>query len=116
MLLIQGLGRARAGQRGDLLAAAARVAEASHTDDGCVSYGFYTDIEDPDALLSLEVWRDDSSLAAHMGHEHTIAFLRLAAGLLDGTPVMSQYTIDDPTAGLAAGSSTSNSHETTVWH
>ena len=112
MLMIKGVGRARAGKRGELLAAAARVTSSSRADDGCLSYGFYTDIEDPDIVLSLEVWRDESALAAHMGHQHTITFLALAADLLEGTPVMSQHTIDAPAAGPTAGSTTNNDETT----
>jgi len=112
MLMIKGLGRARAGRRSELIAAAARVAQASREDDGCLSYGFYNDIEDPDTLLSLEVWRDEAALAAHMGHEHTTVFLSLAADLLDGTPVMAQHTIDDPDPRPAADASATGNHPT----
>lgn len=112
MLMITGLGRARAGRRSELVAAAAQVAQASRDDDGCLSYGFYNDIEEPDTLLSLEVWRDEAALAAHMGHEHTTAFLALAADLLDGTPVMEQHTIGNPDPRPAADASAPGDHPT----
>lgn len=96
MLLIHGVGRVQADHRDELLVAARRVCEASRSDAGCLTYGFFTDIEDPDVVVSLELWRDESSLSAHMQHEHTIAFLGVATDLLEGPPTVTQYAIDDP--------------------
>lgn len=95
-----------------LVAAAAQVARATRADAGCVSYGFYTDVEDPDTLLGLEVWRDEAALAAHMGHGHTTEFLALATDLLDGTPVMALHTIDDSDPRPAADAAAPGSHTT----
>lgn len=102
MVLVQCLGRVRPESRAALLAATAVIAAASRSDDGCLSYGFYTNVEDPEVFLSLETWSDEEALAAHMSHTHTTEFLRLATNLLQAAPVVSQYTIDHPTPGSPA--------------
>ena len=43
---------------------------------GCQLYGFYADVTNPDVILSVEVWRDQAALDAHMGHDHTQTFLQ----------------------------------------
>ena len=43
-------------------------------------YGFYADVTDPDVVLSVEVWRDQEALDAHMRHAHTQEFLADGAG------------------------------------
>jgi quinol monooxygenase YgiN len=112
MLLIHGVGRARADRRDELLAAARSVCEASRSDAGCLSYGFFSDIEDPDVVVSLEVWRDESSLSAHMQHEHTTTFLAMATHLLDGPPRVTQYAIDDSPVGRPEPAPATRLHQT----
>jgi len=112
VLLIHGVGRVQAHRRDDLLAAARRVCEASRGDAGCLSYGFFADIEDPDRVVSLEMWRDESSLSAHMLHEHTTAFLGIATDLLEAPPTVTQYAIDDPPVGHPQPAPATRPHQT----
>jgi quinol monooxygenase YgiN len=79
------------GRGAALVAAAKEVASATRADDGCVSYGFYADLEDGDR--NLEIWADRESLDVHMTHDHTRAFLRVAPGLVAGQPTMSFYAV-----------------------
>lgn len=93
MLVVIGVARARAGRREDLLAAARAVVEAARDDDGCRSYGFYTDIADDDTVLSLEVWEDQATLDAHLRHPHTAEFLARAPDLVEGPPAMAVHRV-----------------------
>jgi quinol monooxygenase YgiN len=61
-----------------------------------LAYSFAADLEDPDRILSIEIWADRSALDAHMGHEHTAEFLRRVPGLLAGEPAMSLHEVPDP--------------------
>ena len=97
MLIVLGDATAAAGRRDDLVAAAREVAVATRADEGCVSYGFFADIEDGDRILSVEIWADRASLDAHMTHDHTQQFLRVAPGLVADEPVMSFFEV--PTVG-----------------
>lgn len=91
MLIAIGRAHAREGRAADLLAVATTVTSASRGDDGCVDYGFFTDPADPGALVSVEVWRDRAALDAHMGHDHTHAFLAAVPELVAGQPTMAFY-------------------------
>ncbi len=92
MLIVLGRARALPGNRSTLVAAAREVAAATRTDDGCLSYGFAADLDDPDVIVSVEVWRDRPALDAHMGHPHTVRFLEQVGRLLDGAPDMAFHT------------------------
>jgi len=83
------------GRRDELVAAARQIATATREDDGCMAYSFAADLEDPDRILSIEVWRDRSALEDHMAHDHTARFLEIAADLVDGEPTMAFHDVAD---------------------
>ena len=95
MLIVIGSARALPGRRPDLVSAARAVTTQTRGDDGCESYGFYADLTDEDTILSVEVWRDQAALDAHMQHPHTQEFLAAAGALVDGTPTMRIHTVSD---------------------
>ena len=98
MLIVLGSATAAPGRRDELVAAARTVAAATRGDRGCLAYSFAADVEDPDRILSIEIWADRDALDAHMGHDHTQAFLAVAPGLVAGEPVMSFHDVpgEDP--------------------
>ena len=98
MLIVIGSATAAPGRRDELVAAARAVAAATRADDGCLAYSFAADVEDPDRVLSVEVWRDRDALDAHMRHDHTRAFLEVTPDLIAGEPVMSVHEVADPSA------------------
>jgi len=89
MLLITGSARPAPGARDRLVAAVREISTATQGDPGCLHYLFAASLED-DAIISLELWRDQAALDAHMNHEHTRRFLSSLDGLFDGEPVMQQ--------------------------
>lgn len=93
MVIVIGSARALPGRREALVAAARDVALATRGDEGCESYGFYADLTDEEVIVSVEVWRDQEALDAHIAHEHTQEFLRRTADLLDGTPTMAFHQV-----------------------
>lgn len=98
MLIVLGKAQTTAAHRTALFAAAQRVTEATRTDAGCISYGFYSDITDSGVVVSVEVWRDQAALDAHMDHPHTADFLRGIDGLRNGAPEMSIHHTPDTDA------------------
>jgi quinol monooxygenase YgiN len=98
VLIVIGSATAAPGRRDELVAAARTVAAATRADDGCLAYSFAADVEDPDRVLSVEVWRDRDALDAHMRHDHTRAFLAVAPGLVAGEPVMGFHEVADAPA------------------
>jgi quinol monooxygenase YgiN len=95
VLIVIGSARALPGRRADLVSAARAVATQTRGDQGCESYGFYADLADQDVIVSVEIWRDQAALDAHMQHPHTQEFLATAGSLVDGTPTMRFHTVAD---------------------
>jgi quinol monooxygenase YgiN len=62
--------RLRADRRDDALALLREVQDASRADDGCLSYGYHTEIADPDSLVAVEEWQDSAALEAHLRQPH----------------------------------------------
>ncbi len=96
MLIVIGDATAAPGRRDELVAAAHAVASATRADRGCLTYAFAADVEDPDRILSIEIWADRAALDEHMTHDHTRAFLRVAPDLVAGEPVMAFHEVSDP--------------------
>lgn len=96
MLIVIGDANAAPGRRDELVAAARAVTAATRGDSGCLAYSFASDVENPDRILSIEVWADRAALEEHMGHAHTEQFMKAAPGLVAGEPVMSFYDVPDP--------------------
>jgi quinol monooxygenase YgiN len=95
VLIVIGSARALPGRRTELVSAMRAVTSQTRGDQGCESYGFYADLADEDVILSVEVWRDQAALDAHMDHPHTQEFLAAAGPLIDGTPTMRFHTVAD---------------------
>jgi quinol monooxygenase YgiN len=93
VLIVIGNARALPGRREDLVSAARAAVAETRGDEGCEAYGFYADLTDENTILSLEIWRDQAALDAHMEHPHTQEFLVLAGELIDGTPTMSFHEV-----------------------
>jgi quinol monooxygenase YgiN len=56
--------RPRPDRRDDLVALLEEVQAASRLDDGCLHYGYYTEITDPLSFIAVEEWRDNEALGA----------------------------------------------------
>lgn len=55
MIISMGSARALPGRRENLISAAREMAAATRAKDGCHSYGFFSDIDDEDTIVSLEI-------------------------------------------------------------
>jgi quinol monooxygenase YgiN len=55
-------------------ALAATLMEETAREDGCLKYAFAADLVQPNRLQLGELWRDDSSLAAHFLTPHIQAY------------------------------------------
>jgi quinol monooxygenase YgiN len=60
------------------------VQAASRRDDGCLHYGYYTEITDPLSFIAVEEWRDNEALAAHLRQSHVTRLIAALPGLGDG--------------------------------
>jgi quinol monooxygenase YgiN len=78
--------RPRPDRRDDLVALLEEVQAASRRDDGCLHYGYYTEITDPLSFIAVEEWRDHEALAAHLRQSHVARLIAALPELGDGRP------------------------------
>ncbi|MQY27291.1 putative quinol monooxygenase [Nocardia aurantia] len=88
MVIVVGVARVRPGCLGDVEDAARRMAVATRSDPGCHLYRFAADLEDPETIVSVEMWADRAALDSHLAHAHTTEFLAQVTSLVEGTPEM----------------------------
>ncbi|RAK67402.1 putative quinol monooxygenase [Phenylobacterium kunshanense] len=48
----------------------ARMLAASRAEDGCLTYSYAVDVEDPGLIRVFETWRDEAALQAHFKTAH----------------------------------------------
>ena len=47
---------------------------ASRAEDGCITYSYAIDVQDPGLIRVFEVWRDQAALDAHRETPHFLAW------------------------------------------
>ena len=82
MVIVIARFRPRPDRRDDLVAL--KVQAASRRDDGCLHYGYYTEITDPLSFIAVEEWRDNEALAAHLRQPHVARLIAALPELGDG--------------------------------
>jgi quinol monooxygenase YgiN len=83
-----------AGRREQFAAIATAMCAASRTDDGCVGYRVYEDLERPDHYVFIEEWRDDDALQSHFSQPHTGRFMGALAPILAEPADALFHTVD----------------------
>ncbi len=86
-------------------ALAAEMCAASRSDDGCIGYRCYEDLEQPGRYVVIEEWRDDEALQSHFAQPHTGKFMGALIPML-GEPAdalfhtVARTRLLDPERGL----------------
>lgn len=83
---------ARPDAEDDVRAALVRLTAASRDDEGCVSYELFESGAAPGTFLTVEVWRSQADLDAHLGSAHVAAAFEAAGPLLAGEVVIHPLT------------------------
>lgn len=78
MLIVIGRVASAEGKRDELEALMREMQDASRAEPGCLRYGFYAAVEDPNELIAVEEWESAEALRTHFG---TPSLARFAAGL-----------------------------------
>ncbi len=52
----------------------AAMLTASRAEDGCLTYSYAVDVEDPGLIRVFEAWRDEAALQAHFQTAHMAAW------------------------------------------
>ena len=100
MLLVVAVLPAKPEKREELHALLVDLARASRDDAGCLSYGFYADVEDATRFVSVETWDEQASLDAHMQQPHVTSGLGRLGDLLGGAPEIVVHEVAKSTKTL----------------
>jgi quinol monooxygenase YgiN len=74
---------ARPGRRDAVLRAMRDVAEPTRAEAGCLAYGAFQSIRDPDEFYIHSCWKDTSAFERHAELPHTLRFVAAVEPLLD---------------------------------
>ena len=70
--------------------------------DGCLHYGYYTEITDPLSFVAVEEWRDNDALAAHLRQPHVARLIAALPDLGDGRLEIAAHEVAVQRAAAAA--------------
>jgi quinol monooxygenase YgiN len=95
VIVVTGRVQVPAEQRDAFLAIATEMCSASRSDDGCLGYRVYADLEQPNRYVFIEEWRDDAALQTHFSRPHTAKFMGALLPMLGEPPDALFHTIGD---------------------
>ncbi|MFI7585553.1 putative quinol monooxygenase [Spongisporangium articulatum] len=94
MYVVVASATARPESRAELAQLLAGAAEASRSEDGCLSYHFTGDLENPDAFSSFEIWRDQAALQTHLAGPGVAGLLAKIGPLVAAPPTIVGYQVE----------------------
>ena len=59
-----------------------KLVDETVKEEGCLEYGLYQELQNPEILTMLEEWQDESSLDEHMKSNHFVEILPLVSECL----------------------------------
>ena len=80
MILVIGRVSCEPENRATLVGLLEQMQNDSRREDGCIRYGFFAAVEDPNSFVAVEEWVDREALDAHFQQSHLQEFSR---GLLE---------------------------------
>ena len=93
MIVIAGWLKFKPEYRDEAIAALVAMHDASSAEDGCISYRFYLDIEDPSKAFLFEEWESQEALDAHGKTSHMAEYRAKAAHLFTGERMLQRYDV-----------------------
>lgn len=93
MYLVVARATGKSESRSELSQVLAGLAAASRDEDGCLSYAFTQDVENPDSFASIETWVDKAALEAHLAGPGVAQGMEQLGPLLAGAPSISGYEV-----------------------
>ena len=93
MIIIAGTLRIRADMREQALEIFQQMMQSSQAEAGCISYHFYTDLQDPTLMFVFEQWADETALQAHGWSPHMVEFRKARATFIAGDVNIQRYDV-----------------------
>lgn len=76
----------------DTLAALSSLVGPTRNEEGCISYELFQSDDSPTEFVTIEEWRDQASIEAHMGSDHIAAAMGAVSEILAANPKITSYT------------------------
>lgn len=93
MIVIAGHVTVKPGMRDQWMQVASAMSRASQAEEGCVTYRYYADLEDPHLMLLFEVWDSDEALEAHFKTDHMAEYRSKIPNLVAGPSKLNRYEV-----------------------
>ncbi len=93
MIVVSGTVRIKPESRQAAVDAGIEMSRASEAEAGCITYHFYSDIEDENLFRIFEVWTNEEALMAHFKTPHMATFNSKLPDLLAGETDIKRYDI-----------------------
>ena len=98
MILVIGRVRCDPERRDELVALLRRMQDDSRLEEGCLRYGFFAAVEDPNSFVAVEEWADREALDRHFAEPHLHEFSRGLLELVSERPEVAIHEIAGTTA------------------
>jgi len=95
MIIVTAMMHVKNGKKEAFILEAKDLISASRKEDGCINYNLLTDIEDENALVMLEQWKDIDSLKKHMKTDHFLQFEVAIEPFLSNVVDIKSYSVND---------------------
>ncbi len=93
MIIVTARFRPHPDRREELVALLAEVQNASRRDDGCLNYGYFSDVVDGTSFIAVEEWRDREALDGHLRQDHVMRLVAALPQLGYGRPDVQVHVI-----------------------
>jgi len=97
MLIVIGRVAVAEGKHDELRALMETMQTASREEPGCIDYGFFTAVEDPDEFIAVEVWESKEALQTHFVAPSVASFSTGLVGLVAGEPRVEIHHVEKTT-------------------
>jgi quinol monooxygenase YgiN len=91
MIIIAGKIKIKPEMRAEAVAALLKMSTASEQEEGCRTYRFYADLEDPNTFLLYEEWDDAEALKPHGQSAHMAEFRQVMPTLTAAPSEIKRY-------------------------
>ena len=85
--------RCEAENREKLIAELERMQTDSRKEEGCIRYGFFSAVEDPNSFVAVEEWADREALDRHFAEPHLREFAQRLGELVSERPEVAIHEI-----------------------
>src|SRR5262245_59352560 len=93
MLLVIGRVGCEEGKREELVDLMKEMQDKSRREEGCIRYGFFSAVEEPNSFVAVEEWRDREALDVHFEQPHLRQFARRLLEVVSERPEVAIHEI-----------------------